>query len=228
MQEKNGLDFSTVIASAVHDMKNSLGMLLSTLDEFFSELPEELRKSPRQATLQYEAERVNIDLIQLLGLYRLEHEQLMVRVDEQFVRDFLEEQVARYSMLAAARKISLEIDCDRDLAGYFDGELVSGVINNILANASRYTQDRILLKAVPEEGGVSIEVHDNGTGYPEAMLNTPGEILNGINFKTGSTSLGLYFAAKVADLHIQGDRKGAIKLQNGGQYGGGVFKMYLP
>ncbi len=228
MQEKNGLDFSMVIASAVHDMKNSLGMLLSTLDEFFSELPDELRKSPKQATLQYEAERVNIDLVQLLGLYRLENEQLMVRVDEQFIRDFLEEQVARYSVLAAARNITLEIDCDHDLTGYFDGDLVGGIINNILANASRYTKDRILLLARTEEEGVVLEVHDNGQGYPEAMLDAPGEIMGGINFKTGSTSLGLYFAARVANLHAQGERKGEIFLSNGGRYGGGVFKIFLP
>ncbi|PID41835.1 MAG: ATP-binding protein [Gammaproteobacteria bacterium] len=228
MQDDNTIDFSTVIASAVHDMKNSLGMLLSTLDEFFSELPEELRDSPRQAILQYEAERVNIDLIQLLGLYRLEHEQLSVRVDEQFVRDFLEEQVARYSILAKARNIVLDIDCDENLLGYFDGDLISGIINNILANAARYTQDRILLLAGQADGGVVIEVHDDGVGYPDEMLDSPGRILKGISFKNGSTSLGLFFAAKVAKMHRQGDKTGAIHLFNGGRLGGGVFRIFLP
>jgi len=227
-QDDNTIDFSTVIASAVHDMKNSLGMLLSTLDEFFGELPEDLKDSPRQAILQYEAERVNIDLIQLLGLYRLEHEQLRVRVDEQYVRDFLEEQVARYSVLAKARNIELEIDCDADLLGYFDGDLISGIINNILANAARYTHDKILLLAELAEDGVVIEVHDDGHGYPEEMLDSPGKILKGISFKNGSTSLGLFFAAKVAQMHKQGEKVGAISLFNGGRLGGGVFRIYLP
>ncbi|PIE43317.1 MAG: hypothetical protein CSA50_05400 [Gammaproteobacteria bacterium] len=228
MQEDITIDFSTVIASAVHDMKNSLGMLLSTLDEFFGELPEELKGSPSQAILQYEAERVNIDLIQLLGLYRLEHEQLRVRIDEQYVRDFLEEQAARYSVLAKARNITLEIDCDDDLLGYFDGDLIGGIINNILANTVRYTQDKILLVAEPVASGVAMEVHDDGAGYPEEMLDSPGKILKGISFKNGSTSLGLFFAAKVAQMHKQGDKIGAISLSNGGRLGGGVFRVFLP
>ena len=147
--KKTGWTFQQSFASAVHDMKNSLGMLLGTLDEFFGTAG---RTQEKSASGHAAIRGGNIDLIQLLGLYRLEHEQLMVRVDEQFVRDFLEEQVALLHVGCSTENL-LEIDCDRDLAGYFDGELVSGVINNILANASRYTQDRILLKAVPEEGG---------------------------------------------------------------------------
>ena len=45
---------------------------------------------------------------------------------------------------------------------------------------------------------------------------------------TGNTHLGLHFANAIAALHSAGERKGFIKLLNGGQFGGGVFEIWLP
>ena len=103
-------DFSMVMASAVHDMKNSLSMLLHSLEMISDELPEEMKNSGKVATLQYEAERVNNDLIQLLGLYRIENDKLSIHIDEHYVRDFLEEQAARYEVLLNSRSIELSIE----------------------------------------------------------------------------------------------------------------------
>jgi K+-sensing histidine kinase KdpD len=187
-----------------------------------------MQNQPRLATLQYEAERVNNDLIQLLGIYRLENQQLRLQVDEQYVSDFLEEQAARYGTLFESRGIAIELACDADTIGYFDHDLVAGILNNTLANAARYTKDALKLQAEFEDGWLVISLADNGRGYPKAMLDAPGEILSGINFQTGSTSLGLFFSAKVAALHVQGDKQGRIELTNGGELGGGIFKIYLP
>lgn len=66
------IDFSMVLASAVHDMKNSLGMLLNSLDELRGEHEQSLAGSDKFNMLQYEAERMHNDLVQLLGIYRLE------------------------------------------------------------------------------------------------------------------------------------------------------------
>ena len=82
-------DFSMVIANAVHDMKNSLGMLLSTLDDLRQEDQAASDGHARLNTLQYEAERVHSDLVQLLGIYRLGEHKLSAHSDEQQVADFL-------------------------------------------------------------------------------------------------------------------------------------------
>ncbi len=221
-------DFSMVMASSVHDMKNSLSMLLHSLELISDELPEEMKKSGKVATLQYEAERVNNDLIQLLGVYRLENDKLSVHIDEHYIRDFLEEQAARYEVLLSSRSIALSIECEDDLIGYFDRDMTAGIINNTLTNAARYTRDKITLKAYHDGHNTVFEITDNGTGYPAAMCNAPGKIFKGIDFETGSTSLGLYFAYQVARLHKQGDQVGSIELENGGDLGGGVFRISLP
>lgn len=220
------IDFSTVIASAVHDMKNSLGMLLNSLDELRDELPQ-AQQSTRFNTLQYEAQRVHGDLIQLLGLYRLQQKTLSAHVEEHFIPDFLDEQLAQHRVLTRARGVDLQLQAD-PLLGYFDRELVGGVLNNILNNAIRYTRNTILVRAREHEGYLILSVEDDGEGYPEHMREAPEQTRQGIDFSTGSTSLGIYFAARIARMHEEADRTGEIKLSNGGELGGGVFEIWLP
>jgi len=227
--DQNQPDFSLIIASAVHDMKNSLSMLLHSVDQMCEELPEEWKQKNNTTTVKYEAERVNSYLIQLLGLYRLQNKMLSLHIDECFVSDLLDEQVAHYEPMLTDKNISLSTSADENLAWYFDREIVIGVLNNALNNASRYTQSKIDICAYIDNDFLVIEIHDDGKGYPALLLEAaPGEIPNNINFQTGSTSLGIYFAEMVTRLHTQGDRKGSIKLSNGGKFGGGVFCIYLP
>ena len=47
----NSIDFSMVLASAVHDMKNSLGMLLNSIDELRADHQASLGESSRFNTL---------------------------------------------------------------------------------------------------------------------------------------------------------------------------------
>ncbi|MDX1559081.1 MAG: sensor histidine kinase, partial [Marinobacter sp.] len=98
MKDQN-IDFSMVLASAVHDMKNSLGMLLNSLDELRGEHEASLGESSRFNTLQYEAERMHNDLVQLLGIYRLGENNLSAHIEEHFVPDFLSEHLARHTPL---------------------------------------------------------------------------------------------------------------------------------
>lgn len=226
-------DFALILASAVHDMKNSLGMLLNSLDQLCDRLPAADEQGVSATTIRYEAERLNNDLIQLLGVYRLRNDKLSAISDEVFVEEMFDEISAQYEPLFEARKIKFSAECDADLCWYLDREMVSGIINNAINNASRYTSTAILLEAkmVVIDGieYLQLSVNDDGKGYPQNILEIePSDILNNLNFKTGSTSLGLYFASSVAGLHEQNGKKGFIELANGGPLGGGYFKLLLP
>lgn len=223
----HNIDFSMVLASAVHDMKNSLGMLLNTLDELRTEHEESLSGSSKFNMLQYEAERMHNDLVQLLGIYRLGENNLSAHIDEHFVPDFLSEHMARHVPLLDGLGIDYAIEAD-DINGFFDDDLLTGVLNNTINNAIRYTKTKIRLTAREQDGYLVIGVEDDGTGYPESMQHTGTLSFKSLDFNSGSTSLGLFFASSVAKLHTEGDRTGSIKLHNGGKYGGGVFEIWLP
>jgi K+-sensing histidine kinase KdpD len=147
-REVQEVDFSFVLASSVHDMKNSLGMLLNTLTEVMVQYPAQNNEHAKSyAVLEYEAARINSELIQLLSLYRLDHNQVRAHIDECMVIDVLSEQVARNHGLLQTRQLELVLQCDESLMGYFDSDLVGGVINNILVNCARYSKHKLILSA---------------------------------------------------------------------------------
>lgn len=222
-------EFSMILASSVHDMKNSIGMLLMSLEEMISErTPKEDGHDKRLATLQYEASRINGELIQLLSIYRMQDQCVPVHIEELFVSDMFDDQAARNDMLFQTRNITINLNCEDSLRWFFDGELIGGVIHNVLVNCARYTKDIIELSAEIINNELCITISDNGAGYPKAMLDEPIPLDGSIDFESGNTNLGLYFASKVAALHTQDGKQGYIELSNGGNLGGGQFKLYLP
>lgn len=233
----NDVPFSMMLASSVHDIKNSLGMLLNTLDAIVEATPPTSDTQRRQfGTLRGEAARINNSMIYLLGLYRLQEKQLPLQIQEVFVADFLDEQIASNELLFSIRELHIACECDEDLRAYFDPTLIAGVLNNVLVNASRYADKTIRIIARPNaNNGVVIEVRDDGPGFPEKMLSTntdapQDQFANddrGIDFNSGSTSLGLYFAAQVANLHRRGDEHGTIELTNQ-EPNGSCFRLVLP
>ncbi len=221
-------DLEMLLASCIHDMKNSISMILNSADQL-----SEINSQPKEAiehlaNLRFEAFRLNNDMMHLLGVYRMKEQELPVLIDEHEVYEVLQQQYLKNEVLLSKSSINFELICDEDEIWYFDNELIGGVINNILVNAVRYSEKRIRLKARVINGQLTIEVSDDGCGYPDTMLHTPDKPQKSISYRTGSTSLGLYFAAKVACLHTKGGQTGHITLQNGGDLGGGIFTIYLP
>lgn len=228
-EQEEGLDFSFVLASSVHDMKNSLGMLLHTLESMLTDNPPE-NDAQRQtfSVLSYEASRINSELVQMLTLYRMQHEALRVQIDEQQVVDLLEDQVDRNDVLFQTKGLEVTIKCDPDLKWYFDSELLGGVINNILVNCARYSRAQLLISAEVIDRQLVISIADDGNGYPQSMLDAPLEKNAGVSFSSGSTNLGLLFASRIVQLHRAHATRGSLGLANNGPLGGGVLTLTLP
>ena len=79
-----------------------------------------------------------------------------------------------------------------------------------------------------QEKQLLIQIDDDGSGYPQKLLDEVEQFSSGVNAQTGSTGLGLYFAATIANCHQRQDRRGRIQLQNEAGLKGGSFQLYLP
>lgn len=223
------IDFATVLASAVHDMKNSLCMVLQSMDA----LREELQTTSSSASdelsrIHYEASRLNSNLLQLLALYRIEKNQLPLHQDEYPFADLLDELVTKNEMYSSQRHIAVEVQCDADLCWFFDDDLISSLLNDMLINAMRYSTHKILLKAFVEDDWLVVQIHDDGQGYPAEMLEQAMESTDSFHLSAGRTGLGLFFAKLIAEAHRNHDRCGRIEMQNHSEYGGALFSLYLP
>jgi signal transduction histidine kinase len=228
MQPTAKPDLTTFLASSAHDMKNSLGMLSGLLEKFLDVHSESDFSGYKDlASMLYETRRINNDLMHLLTLYKLDHKLYPFHPGCVSLADFFEDLQVQNASLLISRGIELAFRAEDDLIWYFDEDLILGVINHAVNNASNYTQNRILIAAEVVDGMLEIRVEDNGQGYPAFMLDN-GHSPLGVDFNRGSTGLGLHFTRTVAALHKNKGRSGRLLLQNGGSLGGGVFIIQLP
>ena len=223
------IDFSAFLASMAHDMKNSLGIVLNSLDDVVNNsLNKQCNCQQHLLQINYEAMRVNHNLMQLLTLYKMDNDQFGFNISHYNVYDILEENILQNKSLLDYKGIEALAECDDDLTWFFDRDLISGVINNVLNNSFRYAKDKLKIKSEEKDGWLILSIEDNGQGYPENLIQKGAGASTGVNFKTGSTGLGLYFASLVAKMHKNKGREGFVTLSNGGEYGGGCFTINLP
>ncbi len=226
-QPNQAIDFSSVLASAVHDMKNSLCMLIQSIDTL-SVNQQDPEQAKELASIHYEASRLNTNLLQMLSLYRVEKDQLPLFVEEHHIYDLVEELVEKNRFYAQSKAIDIDVCVDEDLEWFVDANLVGNLLNDVFVNALRYTKDKIRFDAKIIDERLHISISDNGNGYPQHMLNSNELPMQELDLGNNRTGLGLFFARIIASAHTNKSRSGEIKLANNGQLGGSVFTLILP
>lgn len=226
----SNIDFSTILAISIHDTKNALGMVLNSLDGLLDPATGECRcDAGHVARLQYEARRVNDNLVQLLTLYRTDKGLYQPRLAHCVVYELLEDYYLSNKPMMDHHGVSCDIDCPEDLTWSLDQAMVAAVLENVITNTVRYTRDRIRIAAQHTDGWLLLDVEDNGPGFPAAMLGRRTIAKDApLDPASGRTGLGLYFCAIIAQMHDSGAQHGYIELSNGGSLGGGRFRLALP
>ncbi|WP_332878886.1 sensor histidine kinase [Massilia sp. S19_KUP03_FR1] len=229
-------DLFVFLASTAHDMKNSISVVSGTLERLLGDAApgSPLRDSaayPEMAQMLYQTRRLNDNLMQLLALYK-DVGTPAYPLDIAFtdVAQLAEQVAANNRVLLEARDITLEIDAPPGLCWHLDEDLVIGVVNHAINNATRYTRDRIRLSMMGGDGMLEIRVEDNGAGFPPALL-AAGAVAGrtrAVDFGANSAGLGLYFATEVAKMHAHRGTPGTVRLENGGRLSGGCFVLRLP
>jgi len=220
------IGFPAILASSVHDIKNSLTALralLSQLETVYQDpKPTEFRQ------LEFETNRMNNCLMQLLTLYKIDLSQFSLSIDEHSAADILEDVVAQQSTLLSLSNIQLITECHDELFCYCDNALISNALCTLVNNAQRYCQSKVLLSVVQEDDYIVFCIEDDGKGFPENLISSDYKQFPQIDLANGNTGLGLFFTETIAQLHIKGDKRGFIMTDNNSQFGGARFKLYLP
>ncbi len=219
--------FDAVLALTIHDIKNSLVMLLDNLEDKAEQLG---KNDTATAIFKYEVRRINNNLVRLLSLYRVGAAKYTPQIDDVPIADFIEEIALEYQALLSAKGIEISTESEGNLLGQLDKGLIFSVIENALNNASRYCKGQVKISARSTNGFVEIEVSDDGDGYPSSMLEQSNEIQSqtSIDSSSGTTGLGIYFSLIAARLHDHEEKQGYIIMENGGELGGSCFRIGLP
>jgi len=228
---KDTVDYALILTSAVHDMKNSLCLLLQSIESMSADINTsqgDRQHAAKLADLHYEVLRLNSGLIQVLSLYRDEKDQLPVNIAECFIADYFNEFDIKNQLYSESNNIEIHIDIEPDLAWYCDHNLISYLLSDVFTNALRYSNGKLLITANIINEQLVIEIADNGSGYPDSMLQAQHSAMGELSSRQGRTGLGLYFARLIANAHTIKGKTGHISLANGGILGGGIFTLTLP
>lgn len=124
--------------------------------------------------------------------------------------------------------VSMNVELDSGLAAYVDPGRLRQVLTNLIKNAARYGNGRVLVVAQVVAGtDLVIEVHDDGAGVPVRFENVIWEQFergaNRLNSRIPGSGLGL----AVVDLMVR-RHGGLATYHRSRRLGGACFRVALP
>ncbi len=213
-----------------HELRSPLTLIKSPLDML-------LRHGYDQQTdralrgMKRNTDRMLQLVNQILSIRRIEKGQMRLHYAETDMTQFVADIVHDYDYEAEKRKIALSFTADGDgLKAYIDRDNFDKVVNNLLTNALKYTQDggEIIVALAADGGRLRLTVTDNGQGIDEEQLKRVFDRFYQVSSRTASGQLGfgigLNLTYKLVKLH-----GGDITARNrtDGQTGS-VFTVTLP
>lgn len=136
-----------------------------------------------------------------------------------------------YKLIAENKKIDFQCEIPKHLYGNVDSEKVDIIVNNLLSNAFKYTDEggQVSLSTDVLEKGkhtyIEISINDNGQGIPKEKLDQIFERfyrINQVNSKTEGLGIGLALANNLCEMH-----GGKIEVESKLGFGTN-FKITLP
>ncbi|MFT4561337.1 MAG: signal transduction histidine kinase [Gammaproteobacteria bacterium] len=220
-------DFVEAVANCVHDLKNSSAVMMDTAESI-----RRATTNPAVAReawmLQEHAQRINQDLLHLLGCYKLQHAGHGVFPIVVECAEFLRELESYNIALFEARELRFDVHCDENIEGYFDRDLVFSILNAAINNSQRFAARAVRVSCTTTTDHTVFSVADDGTGFAPALLDEHRFAISRSTAFSNSTGLGLYFAEQIAKLHSNNGLRGRVSLANDGIDGGGNFRIWLP
>ena len=165
----------------------------------------------------------------LLNVSRIEMGTFIVEPEKVVIQEVLEEVIKDLQQKIKEKNLSIEKDiADPELAISADKKLLHVIIENILTNAVKYTQEegKIVIGQKKEDGTLVLWIQDNGYGIPKAEQNKIFEKFfrasNVVKKDTQGTGLGLYIVKSIMD-----QTEGTIRFESE-EDKGTTFYIQLP
>lgn len=142
----------------------------------------------------------------MLMISRIEAEKIELKQEEVPLRLLLEALQRECASEYLAKEQSFPVVCPDGLGLRTDLRLIREILINLLRNAIKYTPrgGSVSLVALPEEGGIRLEVRDSGFGIPRREQHKVFRKFfcaqNAIEKDPNGTGLGLYLASIAATL----------------------------
>ncbi len=217
----------------VHDLKNPLTSIMGNLT-FLAQVgprqgPEAADFANALGDIQIASERLHTMVGTLLDVSRLETHEMPLQRRAVDLREVVGQVVEQSRAPARNRGVTVVADVpDAPVSAPVDAELIGRAVENLVANALRYTPagKRVVVRAAPtSDSGAIVEVADEGKGVPEhlrAQIFEKYASTQDDGARAFNRGLGLTFVQLAVQAH-----GGAVDLECP-PHGGTVFRIALP
>jgi signal transduction histidine kinase/ligand-binding sensor domain-containing protein/AraC-like DNA-binding protein len=215
-----------------HELKTPLTLIMTPLEVIVKNTGDTLLKT--QLTGIYRNAQSLLNLVnQLLNFRRLELNEEALHLNYCDINEFTETLCLPFQELAVSRSIALQRICPPNLWLYLDKDKFGMVMNNLLSNAFKFTQEsgnisvRIERTTMPDNSSpaISVSITDTGKGISDKDLskvfNHFFQADNQADINTGS-GIGLHLVQEYVHLH-----HGIVEVESDlGK--GSTFTLYIP
>jgi signal transduction histidine kinase len=156
-----------LLANVSHELKTPL----TSIRGFSQALLDGVAEDPKEtaAVIAEEAERIQFLVDDLLYLSELESGTLALNLESVDVDEVIDATVQRFRYQAGEAGVEVTTALD-GTAVRADGRRLEQVFANLIDNAIRFTDERVLIRSYAAGDAVAIEVHNGGPPIPEADL----------------------------------------------------------
>lgn len=220
------LQTTDVFGASIHEIKNLLGQVMMGMDQMEVELST-LKDNATFHSTRFACRRLAEHLQQLLLLYKMESDAFSLALDAHSPPALIAEIAAEANSLAAGMSISISTSLAEGLPpfAFLDRSLIEMALFNAIHNSLSHARSTINIAARAEGGMLALSVEDDGTGYPQEILDRDWDA---VTHGRHSSGLGLRFAISIAEAHQTGTAHGRVELSNGGTLGGARFELWVP
>jgi two-component system sensor histidine kinase BaeS len=212
----------SVVSALSHDLRTPLASLLVSVDA--------LEDGIGDRGTHLRAMRGNVLALEaLVGdlflLARADSGNLALVSERLDLAELVDEAVEAVEPVALVKQVEVGAELDGPLPVLGDHGALGRVLRNLLDNAIRYSPDggEVVVRAAGGEGGVRIEVSDDGTGFPDSFIPRAFDRFSQADdarSRPGRTGLGLAIARTLVEAH-----GGSIGVEPGP---GGLVRIELP
>lgn len=217
-----------LFALIVHDVRTPLTGVVGFVDLIRQGLQDKDDKLLRHATKAMEAARRVEELLgSVLEVQMLEAGELPLRLAQVRMATLVHDAAEALSGAAMAADVTVSVEAPDDIEARVDPHLVRRSVENLLANAIKYSPPRevVTVSVVRDADLIELKVSDRGPGVPNELKGVLFQKYGSVEAKSGRArrghGLGLHLVKLVASAH------GGTVMARDGERGGTTFVMRL-
>lgn len=172
--ERNSQLKSRFLAIASHDIRQplqSINLFLSVLKKQKS--VEDISRNTYFKHIEESANNMSDLLNDILDASKIDKQQVSFILSHFLVSPVIERVLNRYSKSAQDRNLQIDYSCDKDIVIYADLITFERVLNNLISNAVRYTQEgKVDINVYLEKKRLHICIKDTGIGMSNQTLSS--------------------------------------------------------